>query len=97
MAGVKGRSGRKTIKTEREIKEELQEMIPEAYEAIRDGLVGRENKRGIRATTAFKLLAKFIGDKQSVKVDADVKVDSGVVVLPALKTDSKKSDKDDVE
>lgn len=94
MAGKKGRSGRKTIKTEREIKEDLQKLLPDVREAIRESLEPKGKKDTVRTTSAYKLLAKFVGDLQAVKVTGDEGEPVGVVVLPPLnkKTDSKESD-----
>ena len=93
--GTRPGAGIKTLKTEREIKERLQKMFPEVYKAINKSLNGERNT-GSRATTAFRVLDKFIGDKKDIDTKVDVNVKTGVVVLPELhkdkKTDSVKGD-----
>ena len=92
--GARPGAGRKTLKTEREIKEQLQKQLPAVEEAIKDSLRAKDKKDTVRTTSAYKLLAKFVGDLQAVKVTGDEDAPVGVVVLPPLKkkTDSKETD-----
>lgn len=68
--GIKGKSGgfrtgagRKTLKTEREIKEMLQVYLPQALEVILNGL-----KTG-RSQDAWKLIDKFVPDAKPVQTE----------------------------
>jgi hypothetical protein len=94
MSGVKGRSGsggarpgsgRKKIKTEREIKEELQKLLPDVYMALDESLDKEERIRSTRLTAALAILKKFVGDRQAVQVSGDEEQPVGVVILPAVK------------
>ena len=69
MTGIKGKSGgarrgsgRKTLKTEREIKEELQKYIPEAFSVVSRNL--NEN----RSTDAWKVIDKFVPNKTTTEL-----------------------------
>ena len=90
--GARPGAGRKTIKTEREIKERLQKLLPKAYKAIETSLDPKSLLTSrVRTTSAYKLLDKFIGDKKALEIDIDGKVDTGVIVLPCLNKDTPKA------
>lgn len=79
MSGVTGRSGgartgagRKTLKTEREIKERLQGLLPDAFEAIQTNLRSLEGKK--KSThDAWKILDKFVPDRKSTDLSVEEK------------------------
>ena len=101
--GKRAGSGRKSKKTEYEVKHELQKYLGLAYESIRASLEAGKTKEQIRTTSAYKLIAKFVGDRQAVQVTGDIDKPVGVVVLPLLnkkvedKTDSVEDKADEHE
>jgi len=94
--GARPGAGRKTLKTEREVKEELQKQLPESYEAISDSLKGKEERKREKMRSAWKVVDKFAPDSLPVRVTGDEDKPVGIVVLPSLKNekeaDSKKND-----
>ena len=78
MSGVKGKSGgarpgagRKTLKTEREIKEQLQEFLPEALKAIKQGLSGDvifAKLHTVRLNNAWRVINKFVAGRRATEI-----------------------------
>ena len=76
--GIKGKSGgarpgagRIPIKTEREIKEQLQKLCPQALEAIEEGLgedVVFAKLHKVRLDNAWRIINKFVADKKAIEM-----------------------------
>jgi len=77
MAGIKGKSGgrregagRKTLKTEREIKEQLQKLVPDAFAVIQSNLKSETGKK-FNTQDAWKVLDKFVPDRKSSEISIE--------------------------
>lgn len=83
--GARPGAGRKTLVTEREVKEQLQKFLPQTLKAIEQGLEDNPfvaKLHRVRLDNAWRVINKFVADRKAVEVSGDPERPLGVVMLP---------------